>query len=367
MMTLPTSELNKAVKSVANVCGSRATLPVLSCVLVRADGDHAEFTATDLDVTVTCRVKCEAEKPIAVALPTKRLAGIATALTGSDVALEVSDKNLCSIQSGSSLFKVHGIDASEFPPTANVGGETFVLPQKKLRQALRRTAFAASTDPSRFILNSVLIEIERGKLSVVATDGRRMALVQDDPDCNFSIRAVLLDKAVTNLLRVLGDDGKVVITVTETHASFTLRDENGVTARVITKLIEGKYPDYRQVIPEEGKERVVVNRVEFLDALRRASVMTSEKYAAVKLAFAKNNLAITANTPDVGEARETLSLQWESGDLEIAFDPRFLIEPLEVIERSDVVVTLNDALSPAVLLGCDETTLMYVVMPMRIN
>jgi len=170
------------------------------------------------------------------------------------------------------------------------------------------------------------------------------------------------------LNRLLQDNGEIVVKFGENQASFALKDEKGFSVMVVTKLIEGNYPNYRQVIPSEVKERVPLMREEFLHALRRAEIMTSEKANSVKLTFNKNQLAITANSPEVGEARETLDINYKGKELAIAFNPKYLIDPLAALageEEDEVFFELVDELSPGVLKI--KGPFLYVVMPMRLS
>jgi DNA polymerase-3 subunit beta len=172
-------------------------------------------------------------------------------------------------------------------------------------------------------------------------------------------------KAVNELNRLLQEKGEVELKYSENQAAFTLKDDKGFTVLIVTKLIEGNYPNYRQVIPAETKERVALPREEFLHALRRAEIMTSEKANSVKLAFGKNNLAITANSPEVGEAKESIAVNYKGKEMAIAFNPKYLIDPLNALPNDEVFVELIDELSPGVLKI--NGPFLYVVMPMRLS
>ena len=172
-------------------------------------------------------------------------------------------------------------------------------------------------------------------------------------------------KAVNELNRLLQEKGEVEIKFGENQASFSLKDEKGFSVLLITKLIEGNYPNYKQVIPGEAKERIPIVREELLAALRRAEIMTSEKANSVKLAFGRNTLAITANSPEVGEARESLAVNYKGKELAIAFNPKYLIDPLNALSEDEVFIELIDELSPGVVKI--NGPFLYVVMPMRLN
>jgi DNA polymerase-3 subunit beta len=242
-----------------------------------------------------------------------------------------------------------------------------VLLQETVKAMVKKTSFAVSTDESRYVLNGIFISLKDHKLTLVATDGRRLALVDEEVDIseNSSGEFIVPAKAVTELNRLLQDKGDVEIKFGENQASFALKDDKGFSVLLITKLIEGNYPNYKQVIPGEAKERVPLNREEFVQALRRAEIMTSEKANSVKLAFGKNTLAITANSPEVGEARETMAVNYKGKEMAIAFNPRYLIDALNALTEDEVFFELIDELSPGVLKI--NGPFLYVVMPMRLS
>lgn len=367
-LTISKDQILVGLQAVQNVVGSRTTLPILSNVLLRAEGDHVEFTATDLDVTVACKVEAKVKKPGATTIPVKKLFGIVRELGGTEIDIEVDDKNICTIRCGSSFYKIHGLGADEFPPLPKFKDDKKVaLPQETVKAMMKKTSFAVSTDESRYVLNGIFISLKDHKMTMVATDGRRLALVDEEVDISEKSAGefIVPAKAVTELNRLLQDKGDVEIKFGENQASFALKDDKGFSVLLITKLIEGNYPNYRQVIPAEAKERIPLVREELLQALRRAEIMTSEKANSVKLTFGKNNLAITANSPEVGEARETLAVNYKGKEMAIAFNPRYLIDALNALTEDEVFFDLIDELSPGVLKI--NGPFLYVVMPMRLS
>ena len=366
-LTITKDQIIAGLQAAQNVVSTRTTLPILSNVLIRAEDGHVEFTATDLDVTVACKVEAKVTKPGATTLPVKKLFGIVRELNG-EIDIEVDDKNVASIRSGSSFFKIHGLGADEFPPLPKFKDEKKVtLSQETIRAMLKKTSFAVSTDESRYVLNGIFISLKEGKMTFVATDGRRLALVDEIVDISekSSGEFIVPAKAVNELNRLLLDKGDVEIKFGENQASFALKDDKNFSVLLITKLIEGNYPNYRQVIPGEPKERIAIGREELVQALRRAEIMTSEKANSVKLTFSKNTLTITANSPEVGEARETLAVNYKGNEIAIAFNPRYLIDPLNALAEDEVFIELIDELSPGVLKI--NGPFLYVVMPMRLN
>ena len=367
-LTIAKDQIIAGLQAVQNVVSTRTTLPILSNVLVRASEGKVEFTATDLDVTVACSVEAKVSKPGATTVPVKKLFGIVRELNGGEIEIETDEKNVTSIRSGSSFFKINGLAAEEFPPLPKFKDDKKVgLQQETVRAMLKKTSFAVSTDESRYVLNGIYISLKEGKMTLVATDGRRLALVDEEVELGEKSTGefIVPAKAISELNRLLQDKGEVELKFGENQASFALKDDKGFSILMITKLIEGNYPNYRQVIPGEAKERIPINREELLQALRRAEIMTSEKANSVKLTFGRNQLAITANSPEVGEARETLAVNYKGKEMAIAFNPRYLIDPLAALAEDEVFIELIDELSPGVLKI--NGPFLYVVMPMRLS
>jgi DNA polymerase-3 subunit beta len=367
-LTISKEQIINGLQAVQNVVSTRTTLPILSNVLLRADGDHLEFTATDLDVTITCAVEAKVKKGGASTVPVKKLFGIVRELANADIDLQVDEKNVCTIQSGASFYKINGLSADEFPPPPKFGEDKKVtLPQETVRGMMKKTSFAISSDESRYVLNGIFISLKDHKMTMVATDGRRLALADEEVDVSEKSQGefIVPAKAVNELNRLLQDKGEIEVRYADNQAAFALKDEKAGPVLIITKLIEGNYPNYRQVIPAETKERVALVREEFLHALRRAEIMTSEKSNSVKLSFGKNRLEITANSPEVGEAKETLAINYKGPEMAIAFNPKYMIDPLNALANDEVFLELIDELSPGVLKI--NGPFLYVVMPMRLS
>jgi len=367
-LTISKEQIINGLQAVQNVVSTRTTLPILSNVLLRAEGDKLELTATDLDVTIACAVEAKVKKPGASTVPVKRLFGIVRELSNSEIDLEVDEKNACTIRSGPSFYKINGLSADEFPPMPKFKEDKkVVMPQETVRGMMKKTSFAISTDESRYVLNGIFISLKDHKMTMVATDGRRLALVDEEVDVSESSHGefIVPAKTVNELNRLLQDKGEIELRYAENQASFNLKDEKGSSILIVSKLIEGNYPNYRQVIPAETKERVPLAREEFLHALRRAEIMTSEKSNSVKLSFGKNKLEITANSPEVGEAKESLAVNYKGPEMAIAFNPKYMIDPLNALPNDEVFLELIDELSPGVLKI--NGPFLYVVMPMRLS
>ena len=262
-LTIAKDQILIGLQAVQNVVSSRTTLPILSNVLLRAEGNRVEFTATDLDVTVACSVEAKVKKGGSTTVPVKKLFGIVRELGGNEIDIETDDKNITSIRCNASFYKIHGLGADEFPPLPKFKDDKKVsLPQETVKAMMQKTSFAVSTDESRYVLNGIFISLKDHKMTMVATDGRRLALVDGEVDIaeKSGGEFIVPAKAVYELNRLLQDKGDLEIKFGENQASFTMKDDKGFSVLVITKLIEGNYPNYRQVIPAETKERVPLNR-----------------------------------------------------------------------------------------------------------
>jgi DNA polymerase III subunit beta len=356
-------KLLECLQQVQNVVSTRTTLPILSNVLLQANGDEVRLTTTDLDVGVRGSFEAKVEKEGATTLPARRLFNIIRELPSSEIQFDVDGKNAASIRSGQSFFKILGLPEEEFPPLPKFDDSKVVtIRQKDLRDGLRKTSYAISTDETRYVLNGVLFSFKDNKLTLVATDGRRLAMLDLELEFPRSHEAdiIIPTKAVTELQRLLTDEGDVRVSVGSGQISFDLND-----TLLVSKLIEGNYPNYRQVIPGEMKERVTLERETFLNSLRRVSLLASDKSNSIKLNFAKNNIEITANTPEVGEAKESLPVAYKGREFSIAFNPEFLMAPLRNLTEDEIFFDLIDEMSPGVIKI--QSPFLYVLMPMRIS
>src|SRR6267143_6877849 len=356
-------KLLEGLSTVQNVVSTRTTLPILSNVLLQASDGEIRLTTTNLDVGVRGSVEAQVERTGATTLPARRLLSIVRELPSSEIYFDVDTKNVASIRSGSSYFKILGLPEEEFPSLARFEeAKIFTIAQKDLKDGLKKTSYAISVDETRYVLNGILFSFKDNKLTLVATDGRRLALVDLELEFPRSHEADIIvpTKAVTELQRLLTDDGEVKVSVGTGQIAFDLNN-----TLLVSKLIEGNYPNYRQVIPSETKERVTLERETFLNSLRRVSLLASDKSNSIKLSFGKNNIDITANTPEVGEAKESLPVQYKGRDFSMAFNPEFLMAPLRNLTEDEVFLDLIDEMSPGVLKI--QTPFLYVLMPMRIS
>ena len=351
------------LQKVQNVVSGKGTLQILQNALIQTEDNRLCITTTDLDISERCYVECEVEQPGSTTLPVRRLSNIIRELDEGKIMFEVNDDDVATVQSGSSYFKIIGMSVRDFPPVPSPEGKfCYRIDQGILREMLRKTSYAVSQDETRRVLNGVLMAFKDNKLTMVATDGRRLALVEHETEFPPEAEAemILPTKAVSELLRLLDNEGDLKVYAQKNQAVFELG-----TTMLSSKLIDGVYPNYRQVIPSGCDERVVIEREALLSALRRVSVVTTDKSNAMRLTFSANQLTITINTPDVGEGRDTVSVKYAGKEISIIFNPEYVMDPLKNIDSDEVFFELNDGHSPA-LLKCNAPFL-YVLMPLRIS
>jgi len=352
-----------SLQQVQHVVSTRTTLPILSNVLIEASGNSLRLTTTDLDVGVSGTVQAEVSKEGSTTLPVKRLVSIVRELPNAEVEIAVDGKDVASITCGPSFFKIIGLAHGEFPPLPDFkGSKEYKIPQVLLRESLKKTSYAISNDETRYVLNGIFTAFKEGKLTLVATDGRRLAMVENDLEFPASHETdfIIPTKAVQELQRLLGDEGEAVARLSDNQIAF----EVGASL-IVSKLIEGNYPNYRQVIPSEARESLAIGREALLETARRVSLLSSEKSNSVKLVVGDGSIDVTANSPDIGEAKETMSVSYSGKEIAIAFNPEFLMAPLRNLEDEEIQLDLIDEMSPGVLRG--SGSFLYVLMPMRVT
>ena len=367
------NHFTNGLAQVLNVVSSKATMPILANVLIEAGDGFISLTTTNLDLGIRCRVKAEVKEKGAVTLPVRRLAGIVRELPEVAVTVHGDARHQVNITSGSATFRISGISKDEFPPLPTIEDRSPVeFPQGDIATMLRSISYAQSADETRYVLNGVFFKLADGKLTLVATDGRRLATVTKDatflPAQSGSI--ILPAKAVAEIRRLLGKGAAVAVRLTEQRAIFEIGaegDDNGLiqTIHLYSKVVEGNYPNYSQVVPKGNHNRAMIGRELFQQAVYRAALVCSEKSNSVKLKFGPNTLDITAQSPDFGEAHETLQVNYSGPAAQIAFNPNFLLDPMEALAADEIAFEFKDEASAGVVKSGDN--FLCVLMPIRLS
>jgi DNA polymerase-3 subunit beta len=360
-------ELRKALYRAQGIVERKTTMPILSNVLINATKTGVTVTAFDLDIGIVSEHPAEVLKPGAVTISAKYVFDIVQNVPEAHVTIKKLPNNYAEITSGSAHFKIVGMAPEEYPklpkeenaPLVNVSGNA-------LLEMIKKTSFAISTDETRYILNGVLFERrENNKVRMVATDGHRLALVEREMEGDFKLKAgvIIPRKGLFELKRLLDEapDAESQLGFAENSALFK---KPGLT--MVMRLIDGQFPDYQRVIPPEGEKHVAVSRHRFLEGLKRIALLSADKSNAVKISLSKGQLRITAQNPDLGEAKDDLEIPYEGGEVTIGFNARYLIDVLSVLETDEVAFELGDDHSPGVMHAPRDRSYTAVVMPMRV-
>jgi DNA polymerase-3 subunit beta len=372
-LKIAVQELSRALARSQGIVEKKSTMPILSHVLLSArKGDVLQVSATDLDVSVSAEHKAEVLRDGAVAVSAKHLYEIVRALPETTVTLKKASNNWLEVRSGAAEFRIVGLPAEDFPAMPRFEKlQPVVVKPEELLSMIELTAFAASSDETRYNLNGVFFEQAPGQLRMVATDGHRLSLAERPVEGNFGLKkgVILPKKGLGEMKKLLleaqdgGDAGPAKLGFVENAAVF---QRTGLTLSM--RLIEGVFPDYRQVIPRAGDKTVKLGRIRFLETLRRISLLSTDKAHAVRLELAPETLRVTSQNPDLGDAKEELPVDYSGQPLKIGFNARYLMDVLVALQTDDVVFELNDDLSPGVLRAPAEKEQGYtaVIMPMRI-
>ncbi len=357
------SKFIEGLKKVQNIVAGKGSLQIIQNTMLEAKGGKLNLVTTDLDISIRSTVDCEVVEEGATTLPVKLLSSTIAACAEGVVELDADAQDRARISAGSASFRLSGMPVADFPPLpASEDAFAYEIPQATLREMLRKTSYAVSQDETRKTLKGVLMSFKDGKLTMVATDGRRLALVEHEIEFPAAAERdiILPSKVVAELQRSLGGDGVVKITIEKSQVSFNLGE-----TQIYSKLLDEIYPNYRQVIPSNCGQHIVVDRKLLLDAIDRASVMTMEESSSVRLTFDSNQLLVSSVAADIGEAKDIVPIKYSGEKIEIVFNPAFVKDPLKAIDEDEVTIELNNGSSPAII-RC-SVPFLYVMMPLRIN
>ena len=353
----------RAIQLVQNIVEPRQTLPILSNVLIDASEHGVTVAATDLEVGVRVEIPATVEQAGKITLSARKLQEIVKELPAKPLSLAVQENSWVLLRCGGASYKLVGLPAEEFPAVEEgAGGVSAVLDGRTMREMLSRTSFAVAHDETRRVLNGVFLLVQEKDVRCVATDGHRLALAQRGITRGQGQGSGIVPrKAVQEMGRVLSGDEEVQISLTENQ--FSLRTEKVL---LTARLIEGQFLSYEQVIPRQHPKHLIVSREGLAAMIRRVSVLSEERTKPVKLHLSQGTLKMTASSPELGEAEESLTVDYEGEEVIIGFNSRYLLDAINPIEADQVVLELKDGLSPGVIKGSGEDGTLCVIMPMRI-
>ncbi|MFQ6132159.1 MAG: DNA polymerase III subunit beta [Armatimonadota bacterium] len=358
--------LYEAAQVVARAVSGRSTLPVLNNLFVEGSDGQLRLVATDLELGIEATVEARVEEEGALTVPARIVTEVIANLPEADVELEVDESNTVSVKCARSNYSIRGLPSEEFSTLPElVDPITFELPQSLLRRVIQETSFASSPDETRPILTGALFTLGPEEMRVVATDTHRLALRQLPglADIKESRSVIVPARVLNEVSRILqeGSEDPVEVRVTDTQIQF-LADTTSLQSR----LIEGQFPNYEKVVPESAERTIRVEVAAFQDALRRALIVAREDANRVVLAASEGLLTITADSQDVGRGQEEVEIDLEGEALEIAFNGRYLLDVLAVMEAENAEIELTGALNPGTIRPQDDANYTYVLMPMQI-
>jgi DNA polymerase-3 subunit beta len=358
--------LLRPLQVVSGIVERRHTLPILANILIRKDGEKVSFLSTDIEVQITTHADVGSGSEVtATTVAARKLLDILRALPeGNDVSLTLSNKRM-TVQAGKSRFALQTLAAEEFPTVAQAEhyNAAFSLPQKTLKHLFNMVHFAMAQQDIRYYLNGMLLVVEGAHVIAVATDGHRLAFCQVQTEQEFARQEVIIPrKTILELQRLLDDsDEPVEVKIAANQVKLTFSN-----IELISKLVEGKFPDYARVIPKGYRNNVTIDREQLLRSLQRAAIMTSDKFKGVRCVLAPGSMKISSTNADQEEAVEEIEIDYGGDSIDIGFNVTYLLDVLNNLKCDNINIALGDANSSALITIPDNADFKYVVMPMRI-
>jgi len=363
-LTAGREALLKPLQAVIGVVERRQTMPILANVLLVAKDGEVAVTATDLEVELVAVAAVEVDAPGEVTVPARKLLDICRALPeDAEVSIGQSGEKL-NIKSGRSKFSLTTLPAAEFPTVDDIGaGQSIAVSQDVLARLVEKTHFSMAQQDVRYYLNGLLLETGGKSLRTVATDGHRLALCEVSLDSGKmpEQQVIVPRKGVLELQRLMGGGGDLEIELGSNHVRIQLE---GI--RFTSKLIDGRFPEYDRVIPEDTSNAMSADRGLFRSALQRTAILSNEKYRGIRLIIRENSMLLQAHNPEQEEAEEELEIEYSGEEIEIGFNVNYLLDALGAIDSDEVSLALVDGNSSCLLREPGKDDCKYVVMPMRL-
>lgn len=359
-----------ALQAVSGIVERRHTLPILANVLVRKDGGHIEFTTSDLEIQVRTATDADGDPGVfATTVGARKLIDILRSMPSDQIVTLTAAQNKLTLAGGKSRFTLQTLPADDFPLVQEAAdfGPAFSVPQKVLKNLVNQVHFAMAVHDIRYYLNGILFVAEGKSLTLVATDGHRLALAQANLETEIPKQEVILPrKTVLELQRLLKDDKGDADVPIEMRFAGNQAKFSFSGMEFVTKLVEGKFPDYNRVIPKGHKNHVTLGRAPLLASLQRAAILTSEKFKGVRMNIEPGTLRIASSNAEQEEAKEELEIDYAGDAIEIGFNVTYLMDALANMGQEMVSLSLQDSNSSALVTVPEQAGFKYVVMPMRI-
>jgi DNA polymerase III subunit beta len=368
-ITCSQSVLNQNLSLVNRVVPARPPQPILKNILLEADAESGSVTLTgfDLDLGIETRFPAVIDRSGRIALPSRLLGDIISRLPNEELTIDVGADESISLECGSSSYQIQGTNADEFPHLPEIAPEhSHILPVSELLGGIQRTVFAASGDENKLILNGVSIRTLSGGMEFVATDGHRLCFLRTDTTGEQKLEAVVPTRSLRELEKMLASQSTEEVEVNFDDKQMVFQFPNQC---LTTRLLNGRYPDYHQLLPKEFVNVADIDRKQFISSLERIAVLADQKNHIIRLDLdAKLSTAvISVEASDVGRGKESLGIQYMGKDISVAFNVRYLLEGLKTMDATDISFCLNGPLNPAVVKPVGQGDFRYLIMPVSIR
>lgn len=363
--TIERSHFIKPLQQVSGTLGGRSSLPILGNLLIKVEDNQLSMTATDLEVELISRVTLEGDfEAGSITVPARKFLDICRGLPDSAVITVVLDGDRIQLRSGRSRFSLATLPANDFPNIEDWQSEVEIsLTQAELRGLIEKTQFSMANQDVRYYLNGMLFEIDGSTLRSVATDGHRMAVSQTELGADFAHKQIILPrKGVLELVKLL--DAPEQSVVLQIGSSNLRADVNNFV--FTSKLVDGRFPDYRRVMPQSTNKVLLANCDELRQCFSRAAILSNEKFRGVRVNLADSEMRITANNPEQEEAEEVLDVNFAGDAIEIGFNVSYILDVLNTLRCDNVRISMSDANASALVENAEDDSAMYVVMPIRL-
>jgi DNA polymerase-3 subunit beta len=366
--TVSRNALLNELNLVQGVIEKKSTIPILSNILLEASGEYLDITATDLDVTIRCGCSATVEEEGTTTISARRIFEIVRLLPeGSDLSLFLLENDWVELRSGKSKYKIVALPKENFPSVPESSPAMSQISGSLLRSMIQRTMFAITQEESRYSLNGALLVLLPNEVRMVATDGHRLALVSKSIEVtgiDSEVRALIPRKTLVEIQKLIGDQDPLVLEFgrDENHLFFSVESR-----RLVSRMLAGQFPNYELVIPRENDKYIVAEAKNFGDGIRRAAIMSDEKLKAIRLSFKSGAVELTASSAEAGEAMDEVPVEFEGEDIDIGFNPQYLLDFIAVCNSESISISLKDSETQGLFRPVDEDDLdyRYVVMPMK--
>ncbi len=358
------AELQQGIATVQNVISSKAPVASLSCIKLDAEAGQVTFTGTDLKVTAMLTLPVDVVEEGSVSLHGPSLSDVVRELPDVEIEVSGTDSEALTIACDDVFFKLRTSPIEDFPEIPEPENDIdFSVASEQMVDVLSKVEFSISRDQSRYILTGALLTLEDDTLRAVSTDGRRMSVAKSriEPPTGLEHAAVLPHKTIQELLRVLDKGTTLNVLAGKNRITFTV---NGL--RIISTVLEGRYPDFKQVVPKDYDKEIIFETGLFAAAVRRVAAVATRNYKCIRLELRQGKALLRSATPEVGEAHEEIPIEYAGPDVEVAFNPDYLVDVLKAVSTDKVVLRLHEDETAGVFLGLDDDSAVFVVMPIRL-